>query len=133
MRLRVTRTVRSHNATQARGHNDADIQEHVEGMLVLYRVPSAGGVSRWAPAASSFEGTLDMGHRLAILLESGPTKHLWFTSPVVEYRVRPGGGWIVRTENSTYKVESLQEGLTPRRVRTVTGSFPIYDPTPTED
>lgn len=130
MRLRVTRLSRASSVTHSRALLGPEPPEMVEGVLVLYRPPGADGRPRWSAASLDFEGTIRMCRRIAIVFGEGSAQTLWVSSLVIE-QGPTSHGWAVMTESgSRYSVEMLSSGITPRTPRRVTGSFPIYDPTP---
>lgn len=133
MKIRVTKTGRSLSTTHSLSTDGkAAPPEIVEGTLVLYRPPGADGKPRHAATDFEVETAVRLGSgRLALLHQSSDgTTHQWASGVARMPPVPCKEGWRLVTERSTYLVEVLQEGTTPRRARRDTGSFPIYDPTP---
>lgn len=135
MKLRVTKIGRSLSDTHSQALDSAAAPpEIVEGTLVLYRPPSADGRPRHSPTDHGVEAALRLGSNRLALLHSGSDgkQHQWTSGAARMPPVPCREGWKLHTERSIYLIEVLQEGTTPRRARRDTGSFPIYDPTPTE-
>ncbi len=136
MKIRVTKTGRSLSDTHSAALDvEAAPPEIVEATRVLYRPPSADGKPRYASTDLDVETAVRLGsNRLALIHQGADGRPRQWTSGVA--RLPPSQcreGWRLVTERSTYLVEVLQEGTTPRRPRRDTGSFPIYDPTPVPD
>ncbi len=136
MKIRVTKIGRSLSDTHSQAlDGTAAPPEIVEGTLVLYRPPAADGKPRYAATDLGVEAAVRMGsNRLAIIHQGADGKPRQWSSGLARQLPSPcREGWKLYTERSTYLVEVLQEGTTPRRPRRDTGSFPIYDPTPVPD
>lgn len=113
MKLRVTKLAKSLTVSQVRyldreGDDGEPPQMVALGTLVTYRPPHADGRPKFESAGKDFGSTVSIGRCLAILYEENGHPALWASSPVT--RISPTRtGWVVRTQNSTYLVESMVE------------------------
>lgn len=125
MKLRVTKLAKSLTVSQIRRLDQEDDegeppQTVALGTLVTYRPPHADGRPKFEPMGKDFESTVRAGRCLAILHEENGHQALWASSPVT--RMSPTRtGWVVRTQNSTYLVESMVELTSTRRAEVSRG------------
>lgn len=126
MRVRVTEIERSTSSTHVRTLEPSKAAHIVaEGTLVFYRLPSLDGRPRWDYSEQDLPTVVEGCHRLAVLVGEGAAQKLWATSHTI-YCVPDGGGFKIRTQNSTYRVEVLDEGGSVQRPRRQTGMMPVY-------
>lgn len=125
MRVRVIQASKSLSTTQLRSLSGDVAKVVAEGTLVMCRTPGADNAPRWSPTDRSFEDVVDGCHRIAVLIGEGAMQQLWFSSHVVFHRGH-AQGFEVRTQNSSYIVEVLDEGGSARPTRRHTGTMPVY-------